>query len=355
MPPPKPKRTKRAQPKAKVTQVESEDTLPISKLVESKKASSAPAKRSAETPPSESTQSKKPRSASATTSGSKKPDVPRAPKITLEDRPIMSNESANDINVGVALSTALLLPGDLERNAEYSEYENYALMFQHSVQENKTPESKMKELEDQAEAATKAQTLAEEKAESAEAIKMVAEAEKREAEDKKAQAEKELQDALSTKDAKIKAADEKAYAQGIADVTEEYKLQVRQVCNRGFSLGWMALAKKLNLPENSPLRQADAIPLPFPPPSPLSQAEDESESESEDEDKDDNEALDEEVIKETTPEQASSDVPQIGKSVDETLAEIDAELAMEKAAEVALQESAEVQTKVALEAEEPQL
>ncbi|GMP24185.1 hypothetical protein CsSME_00001541 [Camellia sinensis var. sinensis] len=112
--PPKPKRTKRAQPKAKVTQVESEDTLLISKLAESKKTSSAPEKRSAETPPSESTQSKKPRSASATTSGSKKPDVPWAPKITLEDRPIMSNESADDINVGVALSTALLLPGDLE-------------------------------------------------------------------------------------------------------------------------------------------------------------------------------------------------------------------------------------------------
>ena len=46
----------------------------------------------------------------------------------------MSSESANDINVGVALRTALLLQGDLERNAEYSEYENYALMLQHSVQ-----------------------------------------------------------------------------------------------------------------------------------------------------------------------------------------------------------------------------
>lgn len=76
MPPPKPKRTKKAQPKAKVTQVESEDTLPISKLAESKKTSSTSAKRSAEAQPSESTQSKKPKSASATTSGSKKPDVP---------------------------------------------------------------------------------------------------------------------------------------------------------------------------------------------------------------------------------------------------------------------------------------
>ncbi|XP_028055709.1 uncharacterized protein LOC114259873 [Camellia sinensis] len=208
MTPPKPKRIKKAQPKAKA--VDAEDSLPISKLAESKKTSFAPAKRSAETQPSESTQSKKLRSASATTSGSKKPDVPWAPKLTLEDRPIMSTESADDINVGVALSTALLLPSDLERNAGYNEYENYALMLQHSVQaiqhahsfsmqsfenrqrvvdlkrevsalkkDSKSLESKMKKLEDQAEAATKAQQMAEEKAESAEAIRKVAEAEKK--------------------------------------------------------------------------------------------------------------------------------------------------------------------------------
>ncbi|XP_028123102.1 methyl-CpG-binding domain-containing protein 10-like [Camellia sinensis] len=245
---------------------------------------------------------------------------------------------------------ALLLPSDLERNAEYSEYENYALMLQHSVQrevsalkkENKTVLTKMKKLEDQAEAATKAQQMAEEKAESAEAIRKVAEAEKKEAEVEKAQAEKELQKALATKKAEIKEADEKAYAQGMADITEEYKLQVRQACNKGFSLGWMALAKKLNIPDDSPLHK--------------------------DEDKDDEEALvrkpkdtsetksppqevqvldltheeDEEVIKETTPEQASSDIPQIGKSIDETLAEIDAEIAADEEAEVSLQETSEV-------------
>ncbi|XP_028067631.1 uncharacterized protein LOC114270365 [Camellia sinensis] len=293
MPPPKPKRIKKAQPKAKA--VEAEDSLLISKLAESKKTFSAPAKRSAETQPSESTQSKKPRSASATTSGSKKPDVPWAPKLTLEDRPIMSTDSADDINVGVALNTALLLPSDLERNAGYSVYENYALMLQHSVQaiqhahsfsmqsfenrqkvvdlkrevsalkkDSKSLESKMKKLEDQAEAASKAQQMAEEKAESAEAIRKVAEAEK-EFKSKMVQAEKELQEALATKNAEIKEVDEKAYAQGMADVTEEYKLQVRQACNRGFSLSWMALAKKLNVPDDSPLRKAEAIPLPFPP------------------------------------------------------------------------------------------
>ncbi|XP_028064781.1 uncharacterized protein LOC114267894 [Camellia sinensis] len=129
----------------------------------------------------------------------------------------------------------------------------------------------------------------------------------------------------------------------------------------------MALAKKLNIPDDSPLRKADDILLPFPPPP--SHAEDESESESKDEDKDDDETLvrkpkdtsvtksppqedqvldmtheeDEEVIKETTLRQASSDVPQIGKSIDETLAEIDAEIAADKEAEVSLQETSEVQ------------
>ncbi|XP_028077495.1 radixin-like [Camellia sinensis] len=286
MPPLKPKRIKKAQPKAKATVVETEDTLPISQLAGSKKTSSAPAKKSAETQPAESSKSKKARSSSATTSGSKKPDVPWAPKITLEDRPIMSSESADDINVGVALSTALLLPGDLERNAEYTE-----------------------------------------------AIRKVAEAEKIEAEDRKAQVEKELQEALATKDVEIKEADEKAYAQGMADVTEEYKLQ------------------KLDLLADSPFRNADAIPLPFPPPPPPSQPEDASESEDEDggEDEDEAETLvrkPREAVGTKSPslnEQGSSDVPQVNKSIDETLAEIDAEIAADKEAEVSLQETSEVQ------------
>ncbi|XP_028080787.1 uncharacterized abhydrolase domain-containing protein DDB_G0269086-like [Camellia sinensis] len=243
----------------------------------------------------------------------------------------MSTESADDINVGVALSTALLLPSDLERNAGYSEYENYTLMLQHSVQ--------MKKLEDQAEAATKALQIAEEKVEFAEAIRKVAEAEKKEFKLKMAQAEKELQKALATKKAEIKEVDEKAYAQGMDDVTEEYKLQVKQA---------------------------------------EEESESESESEAEDEDNDDGDALvrkpkdadeiqpllqddqildltheeDEEVIKEATPEQASSDVPPTDDSLNQTLAEIDAEIMAEKAAEVAFQEPAEVQTQIAPEAEE---
>ncbi|XP_028058064.1 uncharacterized protein LOC114261937 [Camellia sinensis] len=133
LPPPKPKRIKKAQPKAKVVQVESEDTLPISKLAESDKSQPSVGKRRSESQPPESQQSKKPRSSSAITSGSKKPDAPWAPTITLEDKPVMASDRADDINVDVALSTALLLPGDLKRNAQYSEHENYALMLQHSV------------------------------------------------------------------------------------------------------------------------------------------------------------------------------------------------------------------------------
>ncbi|XP_028073603.1 histone transcription regulator 3 homolog [Camellia sinensis] len=124
LPPPKPKRTKKAQPKAKATEVEAEDALPISKLAESSKSQPSTGKRRAESQPSQSTQPKKLRSSSATTSGSKKSDVPWAPQITLEDRPIMTNESADDINVDVALTTALLLLGDLERNAGQAEEES---------------------------------------------------------------------------------------------------------------------------------------------------------------------------------------------------------------------------------------
>ncbi|XP_028072914.1 uncharacterized protein LOC114275112 [Camellia sinensis] len=218
--------------------VDTKDTLPISKLGESDKSHSAAEKKPAEDQPSESTRLKRPRSSATTTSRSLKHNAPWAPQITLEDKPVRASNSADDINVGVALSTALLLLGDLDRNAELSEYENYALMLQRSIQAiqhahsfsvqafenwkelankkreaaslqktNKSLQSKMKTLEDQADAAIKAQNVVEEKAESAEAI------------------------------------------------------------------------KKLKVPKDSPLRNADVIPFPFPPTP--SQSDDESESEEE--------------------------------------------------------------------------
>ncbi|XP_028081875.1 dynactin subunit 1-like [Camellia sinensis] len=139
---------------------------------------------------------------------------------------------------------------------------------------NKSLQSKMKKLEDQAEAAIKAQTDAEEKTDSAEAIKKVLEVEKKDAEEKIAQAQKELQDALATKEAEVKAADEKGYNEEVTDVTADYEKQVKQV---------------------------------------------------------------EEVPKEATPEEASLDVPLTEKSLDQALQEIDAELTAEKVAEMSSQ------------------
>ncbi|XP_028101366.1 uncharacterized protein LOC114300706 [Camellia sinensis] len=325
-PRPKPKRVKKVLPKAKVTQIESEDTLPISKLAESDNSQPSAGKRRSKSQPSGSPKSKKPRSSSATTSGSKKNDVPWAPKITLEDKPVFASDSAEDINVGVALSTALLLPGDLERNAKMSEEKLAEARREISSlkKSNKILQSKMKTLEEQAEAAIKAQNDAEEKADSTEALRKVLEAEKREAEDKTSQAQKELQEALATKEAKIKDADEKAYAQGMADVTEAYEQQVKQACNRGFSLGWISLLKKLNVPEDSPLRSADAIPLPFPPPPPAP-VQSNNDSESEDEE------VDEALVKKSKDAAGAKSLPQNEQ--------IDAEIAAEKAAEVSTQQS----------------
>ncbi|XP_028084311.1 flocculation protein FLO11-like [Camellia sinensis] len=133
-------------------------------------------------------------------------------------------------------------------------------------------------LEDQAEAAIKAQNVAEEKAESAKAIRKVLEAQKGEAGEKMSQVQKELQDALAIKEAEVKAADEKGYNEGVADVTADYEKQDEEG---------------------------------------------------------------EEVPKDAIPEKASSDVPLADKSLDQTLQEIDAKLAAEKAAEMSSQQSFE--------------
>ncbi|XP_028127127.1 nucleolin 1-like [Camellia sinensis] len=276
LPPPKPKRIKKAQPKAKVTQVKSKDALPISNLAESDKSQPSAGKRRSEAQPSESPKSKKPRSSSATTSGSKNPKLV-----------------------------------DMKREFSYLQ------------KTNKNLQSKMKKLENQVEAAIKAQTEAEEKAESSEAIRKVAESQRKEAEE-----------------------------------------------------------KMLNVPEDSPLRKADAIPLPFPLSPPLSQDVGESKSEDgdEDEDKDKDEALvrkskdtdgaqsplqkeqvldltqDEEgneVPKDAAYEKVSADVPFVDKSIEETLQGIDAELMAEKVAEVASQQSSEVPAQLTVDAEEP--
>ncbi|XP_028077674.1 uncharacterized protein CG45076-like [Camellia sinensis] len=172
----------------------------------------------------------------------------------------------------------------------------------------KKAEAKMKTLLDQADAAKKAQDEAEKKIDATEAIAKVLTAEKKEAEAKMAEAQKELQHALATTEAEIKATDEK----------------------------------------DSPLKNTDDLPLPFPPTP--SQSENDSESEEETLVRKNKEAvgaqfpsLNEQVVdlsqdeegevsKDATPEKATSDTPIAGKSLDQTLQEIDAELTAERAA-----------------------
>ncbi|XP_028078089.1 uncharacterized protein CG45076-like [Camellia sinensis] len=319
-PKPKQKMVKRAKEKASFTQVEYKDTVSISK----------------------------------------------APVITIEDKPARVGDSAIDnIEVVVALSTALLFPTDLNHMAEVSEYENFALMMQHSVLTiqhaytfamkaeelkkelvHKTKEAagllkslnnaedKMKVLLDQAKAAKQAQDQAEEKTGAAEAVAEVLKAEIKEAEAKTAKAQAKLRRALATKEAEIKAADEKAYAEGAADVCEEYKKQ--------------AALKELAIPEDSPLYDEGQLAVPFPHASSQSEAKvggKEGEEEDEEEEKDEeaevavnaegstgaksptlNEQVldltqdeDDEVLKSASPKKTISEVPIIEKSLYQTL------------------------------------
>ncbi|XP_028104655.1 uncharacterized protein LOC114303706 [Camellia sinensis] len=168
-PKPKPKRLEKAQPKATVTQIDTEDTFPISKITKAEKSASAVEKRPAE----------------------------HGHFFVMQAFNI-KKELANKTKEVVGLQKAI----------------------------NKA-EAKMKTLMKQAEEAKKAQKEADERTGAAEAIAKVFEGEKKEAEGKTADAQAELITALATKDAEIKAADKKAYAEGVADVKEDYKRQVR--------------------------------------------------------------------------------------------------------------------------------
>ncbi|XP_028125427.1 C-type lectin domain-containing protein 180-like [Camellia sinensis] len=231
----------------------------------------------------------------------------------------MANDSADDINaIQYAHSFSIQ---SFENREKLAEKKREVSSLQKT---NKNLQSKMKTLEDQAEDAIKAQHDAEEKTGAAEAINKILQAQMKEAKDKMAAAQRELQDALATKEAEVKAVDEKGYNEGVADVTADYE-------------------KQLEVPKDSPLKNADDIPLPFPPTP--TQSDNDSESEEE--------VLNEEVPKDATPEKASSDTPPADKSIDVTLQEIDAELATEKVTEMVTemssQQSSEVQTQPAAE------
>lgn len=120
-------------------------------------------------------------------------------------------------------------------------------------------EANNRHLMDKAKAASAAQTEAEAKTKEAivvaEAAKAVAEA----TEVKAARVEEKLKEALESKEAEIKAADEKAYAEGQADVRDAYKAQVNQACNQGYYLGWIATLNKLSVPADSPLRDINQL------------------------------------------------------------------------------------------------
>ncbi|XP_028119759.1 retinitis pigmentosa 1-like 1 protein [Camellia sinensis] len=199
---------------------------------------------------------------------------------------------------------------------------------------NKNLQSKIKTLEDQAEAAINAKDDAEEKAESTEAIKKILEAEKREAEEKITQAQKELQEALATKEAEVKAADEKGYNEGVADVTVDYEKQDEEGAEVPIddapqkAISDVPIADKIL---DQTLQEIDAELV--------------AEKAAEDEEG-------AEVPIDDAPQKAISDVPIADKILDQTLQEIDAELVAEKAAEASSQQSYNLQIQPSVVAEE---
>ncbi|GMP60614.1 hypothetical protein CsSME_00023399 [Camellia sinensis var. sinensis] len=217
-----------------------EASVLVSKLAEAEK-------RQAEVEPSDPPLTKKPRSEDTEVPNSFHSKEPWSYVLMVGDRPMSTDDSVIDsIQVGAALSTAVLLPSNMVRMAEITDYENFALMMQHSVLHAHSfttkAEAVKKELTQRTKEATRllfslnqakaracyfmdkskaiqaAQSQAEEKAEAAEAITEAA------------QAEAELKNALGSKEAEIKEADEKAY----------YKQQLNLACNKGYYLGWMA-------------------------------------------------------------------------------------------------------------------
>ncbi|XP_028072243.1 rho-associated protein kinase 2-like [Camellia sinensis] len=171
---------------------------------------------------------------------------------------------------------------------------------------NRNPQSKMKTLEDQAEVTIKAKDDAEEKVGAAKAINKVLQAQLKEVKDKMVEAQRELQDALATKEAEIKAADEKGYNEGEEVLVRKSK---EATGTKSLSLNDQVLD----------LTQDEEV---------------------------------EEVPKDVTAEKASADVTLADKSLDETLQQIDAKLAVEKAAEMSSQQSSVIQTQPANDAEE---
>ncbi|XP_028079877.1 uncharacterized protein LOC114281575 [Camellia sinensis] len=190
------------------------------------------------------------------------------PEVMVDDRPLTAGDSTANLEVGATLSTAILLPKNLNCMAELHKYENFALMMQHSVLAIQHAQSyvvktkmtrkklarKTKEaakllsslnnaeannraLLDQAEVAKAAENLAKEKAKLAEDKAEVTRPGLAAAKAKAADLEAKLQEALDSKEAEVNAADEKTFEKGQAAVRDQYKQQVNLACNRGYYLG----------------------------------------------------------------------------------------------------------------------
>ncbi|GMP98008.1 hypothetical protein CsSME_00046052 [Camellia sinensis var. sinensis] len=108
--------------------------MPISKLAEIEKQSSAAEKRPTEAGSSEEPSSKKPRLRGIAHPGIFHTDKPWTLTVMVGDRPLLTKDSTLDnMEVSATLSIVVLLPADHNRMTELTEYENYALMMEHYI------------------------------------------------------------------------------------------------------------------------------------------------------------------------------------------------------------------------------
>ncbi|XP_028104877.1 uncharacterized protein LOC114303898 [Camellia sinensis] len=224
---------------------------------------------------------------------------------------------------------------------------------------------------DQAKASRATQNQAKEKAKIAEANAEAAKADLEAAKAKAIELEAKLQEALDSKDAEVKAADEKVFEEGQAAVRDQYKGQVNLACNRGYYLGWMAALNKIYVLMDSPLWDINQLQVPFPPA--LKESDDDAEEDDAEEKAEDEEeaavgakspTLNEQVLgltqdevdevsKSASPKTTASEaeVQTAEKSLDQTFLEIDAEIEAEKTAEKLSQLSTEADTQPIADAE----
>ncbi|XP_028100537.1 uncharacterized protein LOC114299907 [Camellia sinensis] len=227
------------------------------------------------------------------------------------DRPLRAGDSAiESVEVGTVLSTAVLLPADMNQMAKLHEYENFALMMQHSIlaiQHTHSYAVKAELIKKDLIAQGKAEAKAEEAESAAEAAKAKAKA--KVAEVKVVEAEEKLMETLDNKEAEIKATDEKAYAESQADAEVEDKVEA-------------ATEVKVDAMAKSPTLNDQVLDL-------IGENEDE-------------------VPKSASPKKTTSEaeVQAVEKSLEETLLEIDAKIQADKSAQL----TAEVETLSIIEA-----